>query len=61
MDALKKGWYSDVNPEWPGQAFSLEVEEVLHQEKTQETDILIFKRYVGDELVLSTTRTMRPY
>ena len=44
MDALKKGWFSEVNGLWPGQAMSLEVEEVLHSEKSQFQDILIFQR-----------------
>ena len=44
MDALKKGWFSEVNGLWPGQAMSLEVEEVLHSEKSQFQDIFIFQR-----------------
>ena len=44
MDALKKGWFSELHNLWPGQSMSLEVEEVLHAEKTQFQDILIFQR-----------------
>ena len=33
-----------VNKLWPSQAMSLEVEEVLHSEKYQFQDILIFQR-----------------
>jgi len=29
MNKLQKGWYSEINEQWPGQAMSLEVEEVL--------------------------------
>lgn len=46
MNNFKSGWFSEVSEAYlPGQAMSLEVEEVLHQEKTQFQDILIFKRY----------------
>lgn len=38
---------------WPGQALSLEVEEVLHQEKTEYQDLLVFKsKAYGNVLVL---------
>ena len=46
MDEFKSGWFSEVSEtELPGQALSLEVEEILHREKSQFQDILIFKRY----------------
>ena len=45
MDALRKGWFSEVHGLWPGQAMSLEVEEVLHSEQSQFQNILIFQRY----------------
>ena len=45
MDALRKGWFSEVHEFWPGQAMSLEVEEVLHSEQSQFQNILIFQRY----------------
>ena len=35
MDALRKGFFSEVNELWPSQAMSLEVEEVLHLERSQ--------------------------
>ena len=44
MDALSKGWFSELNGLWPGQTMSLEVEKVLHSEKSQYQDILIFQR-----------------
>ena len=47
MDALGKGWFSELNGLWPGQSMSLEVEEVLHSEKSQYQDILIFQRYIS--------------
>lgn len=43
MDFLKDGWFSEVSPLWPGQCISLEVEEVLHQEKSEFQDILVLK------------------
>ena len=44
MDLIKNGWFSEVNDEWPGEAFSLEVEEILYTGKSKYQDILIFKR-----------------
>lgn len=44
MNALKKGWFSELHDLWPGQSMSLEVEEVLHSEKSKFQDILIFQR-----------------
>lgn len=44
MDLIKNGWFSEINDEWPGEAFSLEVEEILYRGKSKYQDILIFKR-----------------
>lgn len=43
---MESGWFSEEveNSLWPGQAFCLEVEEILHQEKSKYQDILIFQR-----------------
>ncbi len=38
-------WFSEVNESWPGHAFSLEIKEVIHQERSKYQDILIFDRY----------------
>lgn len=43
MDALAKGWFSELGVMWPGQAFSLEVEEVLFQGKSEYQDVVVFK------------------
>lgn len=43
MDS-NSGWFSEENYTWPGQAFRLEVEEILHEEKSEYQDILIFRR-----------------
>ncbi|GFO09987.1 spermidine synthase [Plakobranchus ocellatus] len=53
MDAIKSGWFSEVSEMWPGQCMSLEVEEVLHKEKSKYQDILVFKsKTYGNVLVL---------
>lgn len=53
MDFLKKGWFSELSTLWPGQCFSLEVEEVIYHEKSQYQDILVLKtRSYGRVLVL---------
>ncbi|KYM80786.1 Spermidine synthase [Atta colombica] len=44
MNAMKLGWFSELNSElWPGVALSLEVEEVLHSERSSFQDILVVK------------------
>ncbi|XP_077286787.1 spermidine Synthase isoform X1 [Arctopsyche grandis] len=43
MDQLMKGWFSEVSELWPGQAMSLEVEEVLHSERSEFQDIMVVK------------------
>jgi spermidine synthase len=35
MDAIGKGWFSEVSELWPGEAASLAVEEVLFHEKSE--------------------------
>ncbi|XP_071453628.1 spermidine synthase [Hetaerina americana] len=43
MDALKKGWFSEICTLWPGMCLSLEVEEILHSEKSKYQDIMVLK------------------
>ncbi|KAG8235725.1 hypothetical protein J437_LFUL016360 [Ladona fulva] len=43
MDALKKGWFSELCPLWPGMCLSLEVEEIIHSEKSKYQDIMVLK------------------
>ena len=43
MDSIKQGWFSEVSPMWPGQCLSLQIEEVLHTEKSQFQEIAILK------------------
>ena len=53
MDAFSKGWFTELSPLWPGQALSLQVEEVLHREKSAYQDILVFRsKTYGRVLVL---------
>jgi spermidine synthase len=53
MDALPKGWFSEVNSQWPGQALSLEVAEVLHDQKSKYQHVQVFRNKVwGTVLVL---------
>lgn len=44
MNKLKDGWFSEVSDLWPGQCMSLEIEQVLHKEKSDFQDIMILKR-----------------
>lgn len=41
MDLMKKGWFSEKNDLWPGVSLSLEVNEILHQDKSEYQDILV--------------------
>jgi spermidine synthase len=43
MDALHKGWFSELNSLWPGQCMSLEVEDVLLHEKSPFQDVMMLK------------------
>ena len=43
MDALREGWFSELSEMWPGQAMSLQVEEVLFHEKSKFQDIMVLK------------------
>jgi len=53
MDALPKGWFSEVNSQWPGQALSLEVSEVLWDKKSDYQHVQVFRNKVwGTVLVL---------
>jgi len=53
MEGLKDGWYSEVSTYSPGQAMSIEIEKVLHHEKSPYQDILLLKSKAwGNVLVL---------
>jgi len=53
MDSMESGWYSEKSAFWPGQSFSLEVEKVLFQGKSDFQDLIVFKsKTYGNVLVL---------
>lgn len=43
MDEIRNGWFSEISTLWPGQCFSLKVEKILYEEKSEFQDIKIFK------------------
>lgn len=43
MTDSSKQWFSETEALWPGQKFSLEVEEVLYRGKSDFQDVLVFK------------------
>lgn len=50
---IKDGWFMEKNPQWPGQANSLEVKKVLLHKKTDFQDLLVFEStHWGKVLVL---------
>jgi len=53
MDKLAKGWFSELGVMWPGQAMSIEVEEILFQGKSDFQDVVVFKsKAYGNVLAL---------
>jgi len=53
MDALGKGWFSEINSQWPGQALSLEYDAILWDQKSQYQHVQVFHNKVwGNVLVL---------
>jgi len=52
-ELIKDGWFMEKGVLWPGQAMSLEVDEVLHHGTSDNQDVLVFKsKYHGNVLVL---------
>ncbi|KNE71509.1 spermidine synthase [Allomyces macrogynus ATCC 38327] len=50
---VKDGWFRETTAMWPGQAMSLEVDEILHVERSLFQDVLVFKsKTYGNVLVL---------
>ncbi|XP_015186934.1 PREDICTED: spermidine synthase [Polistes dominula] len=53
MDAMKTGWFSEINDFWPGVSLSLEVEKTLHQGRSQYQDVLVLQtKSYGKALIL---------
>ncbi|KAL6086580.1 hypothetical protein STEG23_008987, partial [Scotinomys teguina] len=51
--AIHEGWFRETCSLWPGQALSLEVEQLLHHRRSQYQDILVFRsKTYGNVLVL---------
>ncbi|KAK2105919.1 hypothetical protein P7K49_015433 [Saguinus oedipus] len=43
--AIREGWFRETCSLWPGQALSLQVEQLLHHRRSRYQDILVFRRY----------------
>ncbi|XP_035720087.1 spermidine synthase-like [Vespa mandarinia] len=53
MDAMKTGWFSEINDFWPGVSLSLELEDTLHREKSKYQDVLVVQtKTYGKALIL---------
>ncbi|KAJ3650952.1 hypothetical protein Zmor_017025 [Zophobas morio] len=53
MDQIRNGWFSEINELWPGQCLSLQVEEVLLNEKSDFQDVLVLQtKHHGRALIL---------
>ncbi|KAK8854594.1 spermidine synthase [Kwoniella newhampshirensis] len=47
------GWFREINSQWPGQAMTLQVKQILHMEKSLFQDVLVFESETyGNVLVL---------
>ena len=47
MDAIHKGWFSELSEMWPGQSFSLQVDEILYHDKSKYQDIMVLQTYAS--------------
>ncbi|XP_018336668.1 spermidine synthase [Agrilus planipennis] len=53
MEQIKEGWFYENNELWHGERFSLEVEEILHHQKSFYQDILVLRtKSHGKALIL---------
>ncbi|CED82851.1 spermidine synthase [Phaffia rhodozyma] len=51
--SIHDGWFREISDQWPGQAMSLKVKEILHTEKSLFQDVLVFSSETyGNVLVL---------
>lgn len=41
MDSINKGWFSEINDMWDGICLSLQIENVLHTEKSKYQDLMV--------------------
>ena len=44
MDAVKEGWFSEMSEMWPGEARSLEVDEILYHKRSKYQDVMVIKK-----------------
>ncbi|CAL7950203.1 unnamed protein product [Xylocopa violacea] len=62
MDAIKPGWFSEINDLWPGVSLSLEVIKILHRERSQYQDVMVLdtkshgKALILDGIIQCTER-----
>ncbi|XP_054725397.1 spermidine synthase isoform X2 [Anastrepha obliqua] len=63
MEAIANGWFSELqNDLWPGQAFSLKINKIIHEEKSKYQDIKVIETstygtcLVLDGIIQCTTR-----
>ena len=53
MDLIKDGWFHERGTLWPGQAFSLQINKVLHHSKSKYQDVLVVEStHYGNVLIL---------
>ena len=60
MDAFQKGWYTELSPDdtmWPGQAMSLQVEEVLLDERSEYQHIQVLRTATSRVRASPSTRS----
>jgi spermidine synthase len=53
MPSSLDGWFREISSQWPGQAMTLKVTKILHVERSQYQDVLVFESATyGNVLVL---------
>ncbi|KAJ6618235.1 saccharopine dehydrogenase [Mycena sp. CBHHK59/15] len=51
--SIQDGWFREISSQWPGQAMTLQVNKILHVEKSLYQDVLVFESVTyGNVLVL---------
>src|SRR3989440_7028573 len=43
QSTMADGWFREISDQWPGQAMTLKVNQVLHHEKSKYQDVLVFE------------------
>lgn len=60
MDKMQSGWFSELTDLLPGRSFSMEVEQVLHKERSEYQDILVLKTWVSKRCEYSLLYILKP-